>query len=66
MKFQNYNEFRDGVRWHDYCSLIINEFAIFLVRRYDFMDYGEPLEERSTYIIQFLGCKIYQKIVPMK
>jgi hypothetical protein len=34
-KLQNYNEFKNGIRWHDYVSIIINEFPIILIRKYD-------------------------------
>jgi hypothetical protein len=52
---QNYNEFRD-VRWHDYLSLIVDEFAVLLIRRYDFgLHEGEF---KSVYHVQILGFKL--------
>jgi hypothetical protein len=33
-RLQNYNEFKDSVRWHDYFSIMVNEFPV-LVRKYD-------------------------------
>jgi hypothetical protein len=63
MKFQlqNYNEFRDGVdysgmRWHDYFSIIINEFPIVLVRRYEFGVHRG--EYKKCYLVQILGFTI--------
>lgn len=54
--FQNYNEFKSGVRWHDYISILINEFPVILVRKYDY-----PHEnDKSTLMIQILGFKVYQ------
>lgn len=61
MKFrmQNYNEFCNGeVRWHDYFSIMINEFALILVRRYDFHDCAE-----TTYHVQILGFVVLSKTV---
>lgn len=58
---QNYNEFKSHMRWHDYLSIIVHEFPIALVRRYDWLD-----EERSTFMVQFLGVKVYQKSGEMK
>jgi hypothetical protein len=49
---QNYNEFKDGLRWHDYISIIINEFPIFVIRRYDWLT-DNPVT--STYMVQILG-----------
>lgn len=57
MKFQNYNEFHDWVRWHDYVAAIIHEFPILLIRRYDWMD-----TEKSTLIVQFFGFKVFQRV----
>jgi len=60
MKFtkQNYNEFKNGVRWHDYFAIIINEFPVVLVRKYDW-----PHEnDNYTFMVQVLGFKVYQYI----
>lgn len=59
MKFyrQNYNEFKSWVRWHDYVSILINEFPLLLARRYDWMG-----DEKSTFSFYVAGFKIYQKI----
>lgn len=62
MKFnlQNYNEFKNGVRWHDYISVMINEFSIILLRRYD-----EPHSDSFDpfIIFQILGFMIFNKKV---
>lgn len=54
---QNYNEFKSGVRWHDYFAIMINEFPVLLVRKYDW-----PLEGdcKYTFLVQVLGFKVYQ------
>jgi len=60
MKFtkQNYNEFKNGVRWHDYFAIIINEFPVVLVRKYDW-----PHEnDNYTFMVQVFGFKVYQYI----
>ena len=50
-RLKNYNEFRYWwIRWHDYISIMINEFPILLVRRYDWLDKNE-----STWLITFIG-----------
>ena len=56
---QNYNEFKDGVRWHDYLAFVINEFPVLLIRRYDWP--GDS-DEAYTFMVQVLGFKIYQRI----
>jgi hypothetical protein len=53
----NYNEFKSPVRWHDYVSVIIHEFPILLIRRYDWMD-----DEKSTLLIQVLGVRVHRRI----
>ncbi len=57
---QNYNEFHTWIRWHDYLSLIINEFPVILIRRYDWLDDG-----KITYMAQVLGLKIFLKVYDM-
>jgi hypothetical protein len=52
---QNYNEFRD-VRWHDYISLIVDEFPILLIRRYDFGLHAEKME--TIHVVQILGFNV--------
>jgi len=54
---QNYNEFNQHVRWHDYISIMFNEFPVILVRRYDWFD-----TERYTFMVQLFGLRVYQKI----
>jgi hypothetical protein len=58
MKFtkQNYNEFKNGVRWHDYFAIMFNEFPVILVRKYDWPDEGD----KYTFMVQVLGFKVYQ------
>ena len=56
----NYNEFKSHVRWHDYFSLMINEFPILLIRRYDWFDDNE-----HTLSISFLIFN-YTRIYPWK
>ncbi len=58
MKFrlQNYNEFKDGIGWHDYFSFIINEFAILLVRKYELGLHSGKYTK--FYHVQILGFKI--------
>ena len=57
-QLQNYNEFKNGVRWHDYVSLVLNEFAVVLVRRYDW-----PHEnDRYLIIAQIFGIQVYSKV----
>ena len=57
MALQNANEFKTWMRWHDYFSIIIHEFPIILFRKYDWMD-----KESSTFMVQVLGFKIYQRV----
>ncbi len=57
MKFQNYNEFHDWMRWHDYVSVIIHEFPLLLVRRYDWLG-----EDKSTLMVQLFGFKVFQRV----
>lgn len=61
MKFttQNYNEFKDGVRWHDYFSIMIHEFPVILVRKYD---HPHAYNNQYTFMVQVLGFKVYQRI----
>jgi hypothetical protein len=60
-QLQNYNEFSEHIRWHDYISIMINEFPVVLVRKYD-----DPHETRgyywSAFLIQIMGFKVYQKV----
>lgn len=55
MKLTNYNEFDVWIRWHDYVSVIVNEFPILLVRRYYWYDV-----KTTTLMIQVLGYKLLQ------
>ena len=61
MKFttQNYNEFKDGVRWHDYFSIMVNEFPVILIRKYD---WPHEFNAKYTFIVQVLGFDVYQHI----
>ena len=54
---KNYNEFKGPVRWHDYISIMFNEFPVMLVRRYDWFD-----TERYTFMVQLFGLRVYQRI----
>lgn len=54
---QNYNEFKNHVRWHDYLAIMVNEFPVILARRYDWLD-----TEQYTFTVQVFGFKVYQKI----
>ncbi len=56
-KLQNYNEFQNGVRWHDYFTIMVNEFPIILVRKYDWHK-----NDTYTFIVQVMGIKVYQRI----
>lgn len=52
-----YNEFRDcWLRWHDYISIMVHNFPILLIRRYDWLDVRE-----STYIVIFCGFNLLQR-----
>ena len=53
---QNYNEFKGQIRWHDYFSIMVNEFPVILIRRYDWYD-----TESYTFMIQLFGFKVYQR-----
>ena len=55
MRLQNYNEFKGPMRWHDYLSVMVHEFPIVLVRRYDFDADGDW---ESTYMVQILGVRL--------
>jgi hypothetical protein len=57
-RLQNYNEFKDGVRWHDYFAIVINEFPVILVRKYDWPHEGD----QYTFSVQILGFRVYQHI----
>ena len=63
MKFnlQNCNDFK-SVSWHDYFSIIVNEFAILLIRKYDWPDHPKHLTADYTFTIQILGFTVYQHI----
>lgn len=51
------NQFKDcWTRWRDYFSIIINEFPILLIRKYDFLDV-----DVSVLIIQIFGFEVYTK-----
>lgn len=54
---QNYNEFKTWMRWFDYVNIMLFEFPFLLIRRYDWMD-----TEKSTYMVQVFGIKVYQVI----
>ncbi len=59
MKFlwQNCNDFNSGIRWHDYLSIMINEFPIILVRKYDWPSEGDD----GFYHAQVMGFRVYHK-----
>lgn len=61
MKFniQNCNDFK-SVSWHDYFSIIINEFAIILIRRYDWPDHPKYSTVDYTFEIQIFGFSVYK------
>jgi hypothetical protein len=58
MKFrlQNYNEF-NHFRWHDYFSIVINEFPVVLVRKYEWYE-----DNRYAFVVQVFGFEVYQRI----
>lgn len=58
MKFigQNYNEFKH-VRWHDYFSIMINEFAVIQIRKYDWPGIGDEW----MIVVQIMGFIVYQR-----
>lgn len=56
-KLQNYNEFNGPVRWHDYFTIMINEFSVIQIRRYDWYDLGQ-----YTFMVRVLGFNLFQKI----
>jgi len=45
-----YTEFKNWIRIVDYVSIMIYDFPILLVRKYDWMD-----KKESTYLVCFLG-----------
>lgn len=55
---QNYNEFKKGVRWHDYVAIMINEFPVLLVRKYDW----PHRNDLYTLSVQIMGFTVYQKL----
>jgi hypothetical protein len=57
IKLQNYNEFKNGVRWHDYFNIMVNEFPIILIRKYDWDEI-----DTYTFVVQVMGVKVYQRI----
>ena len=57
-KFQNYNEFKDSVRWHDFFSIMVNEFPVILIRKYDW----PHTNDQYTFMVQVLGFKVYQRV----
>ena len=59
-QLQNYNEFKSWMRWHDYLAIMVNEFPIILIRKYDWLD-----TEEYTFSVNILGFKVYQKIGKM-
>jgi len=48
------------MRWHDYLAIMVNEFPIILIRKYDWLD-----TEEYTFSVNILGFKVYQKIGKM-
>ena len=56
-RWQNYNEFKGDVRWHDHFSIIINEFPIILIRKYEWGISGIG-EYQTRLVIQILGFTI--------
>lgn len=49
-----YNEFREcWMRWHDYVSIMVHNFPIVLVRRYDWLE-----EETSTLSVILFGFRL--------
>lgn len=57
-KLQNYNEFKNGVRWHDYFAIMVNEFPVILVRKYDWPHDND----NYTFIVQLFGFNLFRKI----
>ncbi len=51
-----YQEFRNHVRFHDYFNIMINNFPIITLRRFDFGLHEEKL--RSTYSLGLCGLTL--------
>jgi len=59
-RLQQYHEFKNDIRWHDYFAAIINEFHILSFRRYDFGLNGPKLT--TIYYLTILGfCFIVKR-----
>ena len=62
MKFQlkGYNEFRHHIRWHDYISIIVHEFPVLLIRKYDWPDdFSKELD--YTLVVGILGFRFIHR-----
>jgi hypothetical protein len=57
-RLNNYKEFHSYARWHDYINISINEFAIFLIRKYTWA----RDKEDTTIICQLFGFEILRKL----
>ena len=52
---RNYNEFRDvWLSWQDKISIIICDFPILLVRKYEWLE-----KERVTWLVQVMGVDLF-------
>lgn len=56
-RLQNYNEFRNHVSWHDYFTIMVNEFAVILVRRYDWLE-----TEEYTFVVTVMGFDVFRRV----
>ena len=55
---RNYNEFRDTwLRWSDKLSIMIDDFPIILIRKYDWLE-----KEKSNWLIQVMGINLFPSI----
>ena len=53
---RNYNEFRDlWFSWQDKISIIICDFPILLVRKYEWLE-----KEKSNWLVQVLGIDLFR------
>jgi hypothetical protein len=53
---RNYNEFRDvWFSWQDKISIIICDFPLLLVRKYEWLE-----KEKSNWLVQVLGIELFR------
>jgi hypothetical protein len=55
---RNYNEFRDvWLSWQDKISIIICDFPILLIRKYEWLE-----KEKSNWLVQVMGIDLFRSI----